>query len=361
MHKEHVLRNFSVTLFMVAAVLMTSARASVLSDAADGLQPGEWTELQTQGYSESLLSACKGGSTIFEWANKAVWDPVNREVHFVGQGHVACAKHIRYQEGSNSWSTAALPSGIGDFGHGYEHNAVNPLNGDIYYRSYSADKIEKYSAASKSWSVLPRIGTKTQVAGGIAYFPEADGLLYVDGDYGVYFYSNSSNSWSLVANTTLMIDGGKPQLSTASYHNFASYNPADKVVYFGGGNGSKNVYKFDAQRRVSQIANSPVSIGINSAITLADPSSGKQLVFSNDGSIYAYNSQANSWSGAGTHPVMSHALDWRVATPISTHGVIMFMTWRFSSSKVLLYRYAEGGGVPIDVVSPMAPASIVIQ
>ena len=355
------MRNLAVTLLVASAVLAASARASVLSDAAEALQPGEWTELQTQGYGESLLSACKGGSTIFEWANKAVWDPVNREVHYVGQGHIACAKHIRYNEGSNTWSTAASPSGIGQFGHGYEHNAINPLNGDFYYRNYASDQIEKYGAASKSWSALPRIGTNTQVAGAIAYSPEADGLLFVDGDYGVWFYSNSSNSWSLVANTTLVVNGGKPKLSMASYHNFASYNPADKVIYFGGGNGSKNVYKFDANRNVSQIAGSPVSIGINSAITVPDPSSGKQLVFANNGSIYAYNSQANSWSSAGSHPVMSHALDWRVATPISTHGVIMFMTWRYSSSKVLLYRFAEGGGASGDVVSPMAPFSITIQ
>jgi hypothetical protein len=358
MNREIILKQLIVALIGITSGGAQIAQASALSDAAAALQPGEWVEFQTNGYGENLLSACNNINTILEWSNKATWNPVDNEVHFVGQGHVTCAKHIRFQESTNSWTTIASPDGIGTFGHGYEHSAVNPTNGDFFYRNYNSDRIEKFSISSENWSSLPNIGTSTQVAGAIAYFPEAGGLLFVDGDYGIYFYSSASNSWSVVANTTLTVDSSKPTLDMDSYHNFASYNPSDRAVYFGGGNGSQFVYKFDENRNVSQIASSPASIGINRGLTVPDPSSGTQLLFSNSGSLYEYDSTTNSWSGAGSHPVMSYARDWRVAVPISSYGVIMFLTWDFGNSKVLLYRHAEGSGTPIENSRPLAPSSL---
>lgn len=341
MRKEYLLRFFESTILATTLALTSSVYASALSDAADTLQAGDWMEFNTQGYGGSLLDACDGEHSILEWSNKAVWNPVRREVLFVGQGHVSCAKHIRFQESSNAWSTSSLPAGIETFGHGFEHNTVDPMNGDLYYRNYNSDQIERFDGSSGSWSPLPRIGSSTQVAGAIEYFPEAEGLLYVDGDFGVYFYEKQSNAWSLIANTAVALDNSKPTASMGPYGNFASYNPVDKVVYFGGGNDSNRFYKLSAQGQVSQLADSPVPIRPGTSLTVADPSTGLQLVFSDDGVQYEYSSGSNTWSNAGTHPVMDYARDWRIATPISTHGVIMFLTWDFSDSKVLLYRYGS--------------------
>lgn len=345
-----------VSLFAVANPRILSA--SALSDAAQSLQPGEWTEFSTSGYGNSLLDACNGNNTILEWANKATWNPINREVRFVGQGHLACAKHIVYQESTNSWSQAVLPSGIGDWGHAYEHNAIDPQTGNIYYRHYNSDLIERFNPGSNSWTTLPNVGMPTkQVAGALEYFPERNGLIFVDGDWGVYFFNSQSNSWSLLANTNAIVDSGKPSLPMGSYNNSASYNPAEEVVYFGGGGGSSNVYMLDSQGQISQIANSPVSIGINSAMSVPDPISGAQLVFSDNGNMYSYDRNSNQWRNEGTHPIMSYARNWRVVAPITTYGIIMVLTWDFDNSKVLLYRHAEGG----VVVQPKAPSSTTVQ
>ena len=313
--------------------------------------------MNSPGFGGSLLASCTSGSTILEWSNKGSWNPIGKKAHFVGQGHVSCAKHIVYDETSDQWSTAANPSGIGSFGHGYEHNTVNPATGDIYYRNYSSDRIEKFSAGTGGWSSVPNVGTSVQVAGAVEYFPDAGGMLFVDGDFGVYFLNTQSGQWTLVANTTIVHDSSLPTLSMGSLHNFASYNPQDQAVYFGGGDGSRSFYKIDRQLRITSAANSPVTIGIHSAMTVPDPASGAQLVFGNNGQLYSYNSANDSWSNQGGHEVMNNALDWRIAIPITSHGVIMFLAWNFDNSKVLLYRHASGSGIPV-AVRPVAPIGL---
>ena len=324
-----------------------SSQASPLSEAAASLQPGEWTTLSTIGYGQSLLFACNGINNVLEWSNKGVWDAVNREVHFVGQGHTACAKHLVYSEADNTWRTEALPAGIEEFGHGYEHNAINPQNGDFYYRNYNSDQVEVFNSSTRRWSLLPRIRTSLQVAGAIAYSPDAGGLLFVDGDFGVWFYRQSSNSWRTVATPAM-----------GSIHNFASYNPAHKLIYFGGGDDSRRVYTFDADRNVTRIADAPVPIAIDSAMSVADPATGIQLLFADNGRIYAYDRTNDSWPNIGTHPVMDNALDWRVVIPISSYSVIMFLTWNFNNSAVLLYRHQNASTPPPEPRRPSPPEDL---
>src|SRR5262245_25442088 len=46
-----------------------------LDELAARLAPGEWAELETEGFGTALLSSCDDHS-IFEWANDAIWDPI---------------------------------------------------------------------------------------------------------------------------------------------------------------------------------------------------------------------------------------------------------------------------------------------
>lgn len=57
-----------------------------------------------------------------------MWDPVKREVRFVGQGHNEAEKMIVYSESDNSWKGISGPNS-GGIGHGYDHNAINPATG----------------------------------------------------------------------------------------------------------------------------------------------------------------------------------------------------------------------------------------
>lgn len=333
--------------------------ASELSDAADSLQPGEWMVFSTQGYTRSLLDACDGIHSILEWSNKAVWNPLRKEVHYVGQGHYSCAKYIVYKESTNQWQIQpSLPPGIKEIGHAYEHNAIDPRNGELYYRHYYAERIDKFNPVTNTWSTLPPLGLSSiQVSGGIAYIPEANGLLFVDGQWGVHFYSSTSNSWTLLANTDIELDSSKPRFEMGPYNNFASYNPVHKLVYFGGGGNSTSFYSMDANLNLRRLTNSPTTIAVANAMTLADPSSGAQLIFADDGSVYEYDRQGNQWFGAGTHSIMSHATSWRISVPIPDYGVTMFTTWNFDNSTVLLYRHAPGN-TSDPIVPPRAPANL---
>ena len=70
-----------------------------------------------------------------------------------------------------------------------------------------------------------------QVAGGLEWYPELDGLVFVDGHEanhgdGLARWSRSGNQWSRVPAAMNGIN---------EYHNFAEYNPVHHVMWLGGG------------------------------------------------------------------------------------------------------------------------------
>ena len=62
-------------------------------------------------------------------------------------------------------------------------------------------------------------------------------LIFAEKELAVVrLFDAASGAW------TILSDG---QLPMGPYHNFAEYNPVHKVVIFGGGNGSNDIYKLD--------------------------------------------------------------------------------------------------------------------
>ena len=87
---------------------------------------------------------------------------------------------------------------------------------------------------------------------------------------------------------------------------------------------------------------------------VADAGTGNYLAFADSGTMYELDPTDldAGWWDAGTHPVMDYALDWRVFVPISTHGVVMALTWDFDLSTTLLYRHAETAPPPDPPLPP---------
>src|SRR5262245_58534025 len=89
--------------------------ATVLSSAAAAMAPGTFVDLSTVGMSNGLLDPCFGlpqqGSSILDYLDSAVWNPINRQWYLAASVHGTCsaAKGIRYDDTTNTWS--ALPNG----------------------------------------------------------------------------------------------------------------------------------------------------------------------------------------------------------------------------------------------------------
>jgi hypothetical protein len=327
------------------------SQTKVEETAAD-MQVGEFRELTTKNMSKDLLAA-NGGHNILQYAGKGTWDPTRQEFNYIGKGAGSgnITKHIRFSILQNSWSNlSALPPNLPEFGHSYEHNAMNPQTGDHYYRHYNSTKIDKYIAASQTWTTLPPVPTTSQtVANAIEYFPELQGLIFIDSGAGVWHYSEASGKWSHLA-TWSEIEGIGP------YHNFAIYIGAPhNVVLFGGGNGSRHVFKLNSNGKVTRLADSPIPMGPNQqSLQIENKAKGTMVVFFEPNKIvYEYDPQNNSWNPLGSHPIHEEG------TAVSTTLGVALIIDRPTDPRVWLYKF--GSSVSGDTIPPDPPQNLKVN
>ncbi|MCS6944603.1 MAG: hypothetical protein RMK97_04195 [Sutterellaceae bacterium] len=357
-------------LLAASALLVASATAlgqSTLESMAAAMQPGEWRVLNrggdASGYGYDLLVSCFGsdcGDNILNYAAKGLWNPNTREIHFIGQGHgTRLLKHISYSAASNRWALEAKPywdcstsPNCWGIVHGYEHSTIDPATGTIYARKFNSTQIFKWVRSSKTWSELPA-APNPAVAVALEWFPEMKGFLLVGGGQ-IHVFSEATGTWrSLAVN-----------LPMGGYHNVATYNPVHKVAIVGGGNDSRALYKVASDGAVTRIEDAPGGVGIRSGILTTDPVSGKVLLFTGAGTMHEYDVPSNRWSSlSAAIPLWApdpNKITFRVAIPISSFGVVAFLTTYGSdqSSQVYLYKHAAGTGAPIDRTPPAPPTGL---
>jgi hypothetical protein len=310
-----------------------------LGKLAASMKPGTWAELKTEGYTAELLKV--QGHHILEYTGAAAWDPASQQVLFVGQGHYSALKFISYGAAANAWKLRATPlwwegdpeTGKGPIGHAYYNNAIDPVRGVFYVHQSATRLVHRYDVAGGQWTTLPEIkGAPTGHGTAIAYFPERKGLVRVLGG-GVHFYSDEKGGWTKL----------KDLLPMGPYHNVAQYSAVHKVVLFGGGNGSKSLYKLDAEGRITEVKRAPVEVGINTAVVSSDPVSGEFLVLHKNDRLYSYNPATDAWKELGTEgmpfSMTGNSFDV-VATPIAGAGVTLFFTAPRKGLKVCLYKHS---------------------
>jgi hypothetical protein len=259
-------------------------------------------------------------------------------------------KFIAYNENNNSW-TVLHTADVFYHDHGYDQTTIDPNTGVVYRRVNMSDRIAKY--VNSSWSTVSagELGTTGSIASALEYFPELNGLVFVDSYIGAMLYNTKSGKWS-----TLI---GNPDMG--DYHNFAEYSPVHKVVIFGGGNGSNSVYRVNADGSVNRMNNAPVNLGIAwGSIVSVDPIGGDFLVWASTGTFYSYDPRGQGkWTDHGrpTHPYDMATPSYGsnifgiVAAPMAIHGAVMLLGWNNGSPKAYLYRHSAGNGTPPD---PMA-------
>lgn len=314
--------------FTVSAVPTT-----YLGTQASTMSAGEWKQITTTGLSTSLFIT--GANNTLDYMDKGAYDPIYKQIRFIGNGHLEELRWHQYDEGTNTWSNLSPPSwypGGGVFEHGYQHNTIDPATGDQYYRSFNDTQIRHYNRATGVWANLPDSGAM-EIAGGIEWLPTigtSGGLVFHVGT-NVRYWNKATNTWS-TASTSLSGAG--------DYHNAAVLNRVTNEVYFGGGNGSVKTWKINGSGTLTAQADASAGYGIGSAITTACPTSGNMLIFRGGGVAYRFN--GTSWASISMTGAPSFsAVDAGskiVAIPIAAHGVIMFLLG--GTPAVWLYRHA---------------------
>jgi hypothetical protein len=341
-------------LFAVAiAIACGHVHASALSDAAATLQPGQWRVLGTANLNRATLDDGAGYHVLY-YTEDLTWDPVSRQLLFVGGGHDTDAEFLRYRESTNAW-TRTKPAGSqwhDNFSHAYDHNAIAPALGKFYFRQPAYDPsnyLEIYDITSNTWSRSAPMPYRPGCCGGLEYFPELNGLVLANGDAGLLFYDPAANRWSEISGA-----------GWGDYHNFAEYSPVHKVMIFGGAesSGTNAVFRLNASRQIARLSNAPAHMGTTHSIVTTDPVSGNFLVFF-DNAFYELNPATDTWRR------MSANAPWQssggvfgvVATPISTYGVVAFVEYAGDSSKVYLYRHTAAASSPTVSLSA-SPTSV---
>ncbi|MCE9530564.1 MAG: hypothetical protein K8T89_05455 [Planctomycetes bacterium] len=300
-----------------------------LGKAAAALKPGEWVELKTEGLNRELF----GGHDISIYSDKAVWNPVTKQVMFIGQDHLKPPpRFIIYDAGKNAWKAMPTPKWAEPLKwfHAYENNAIDPATGRFFHHPSASLIVHQFDPVKDEWTTLPEL-SKAPTGHGTAleFFPERKGLVRVLNG-SVHFYDETTKAWSLL----------KDKLPMGPYHNVAAYSAKHKCVFFGGGNDSKNLYKLDADGKITPLREAPAIFGIGRAIITCDPVSGNFLIFASDDRVHRYDPVADSWNEVKTEsPLAQKGTSHRIlAIPIAEHGVIMFVTAPGKGGKVWLYR-----------------------
>jgi len=352
------MRKWILTVLLLAGG--QTALGSALSAAANALAPGSWTTLPTTGLNNALLTD-GGAAGILAFCDEASWNAQTSQIRFWGAAEGFSnpinirGKFIQYDEATNAWTTLTKPvPPFANGSHCYDHTAINPANGIMYRREWASLDVYKYE--NNAWAYYTSVPGGMipgflQIADGFEYFPERGELILVNGGNGsnegsVVKYTIATNTWSLIASG----------LAMGPYHTIARYNPILKLIVFGGGDGSGVLYKYDRSGVITQVATCPVQVGITHSIFTVDPITGQYLVLTQDTVFRIFNVVSNTWSVSSNNPPNGF---WvvvnsegpaaaKIATPISNHGVVMFVVYNFDSSIVYLYKHASGGGVTAD-------------
>ncbi|MEL7449962.1 MAG: Ig-like domain-containing protein, partial [Pseudomonadota bacterium] len=344
----------------LATLLAVPANASPLSEAAAAMSPGTFVELPTEGLSRDMMTQNGCGSPITSYSDNAVWDAASRRFLFVGGPHGCPHAFVEFREVTNTWSNLAPLEDSAT--HAYDHTTIDPAGRTLYFRKHSGGGFHAYDLISADWTLdaLPTPPSSfTQVSGGLEFFPDIGRLVHINyggaGEIDVF----TGAAWNRLGSVAM---GERAA--------FIEYNPVHGLVLFGGGvrgNGpttvNRELHVFDSGGNLVQRADAPIGLAITKSIVTADPVSGKYLVFGNSGVFYEYDVIADAWRNLDiTVPFLETVFEpdspvfGTVAAPVSTHGVVMFLQYLGSGSKVWLYKHEDSG--PPDTTPPSVPANI---
>lgn len=312
---------------------------TALAVLAATLSAGDWAELTVSGLTTGMFDA--SSTNVLDYCTKGAFDPVARQVRFFGQGHYDDQRWVLFDEATNTFSMLSDPpwddggsSQPSYIGHGYQHNTIDPVTGDDYYRMLDG-VVQRYDRSTETWSELTGPASGSAVAGAIEWLPSigsAGGLVAHVGEYLSRWDANA-DSWSSVSST----------LTPAANHSIAHYSTPNDCVVLGGGNDKLKLWKVGPSGDVTALTDCPIAVGVTTAVTACCPVSGDLLVIGGDSSARVLDVSGDSWStlsltGAPAFGTVSSS-SRIIAVQLDAYGVVMFIFG--AAAEVWLYKHAE--------------------
>src|SRR2546427_1444358 len=360
-----ILITLSVLAFTNVQVHITSAASTALGSLVASMQPGTWASFTTNNINQTLSNTGGAAGSIFGYTEYIKWDRVGHRLYYMGSDHSTSstqqnlARHVQYDEASNSWTILPQQSfGIfspGNGAHGYDHGAIDPVNRYFYWRRYTDLTVYRYNMDTGVWTAMPQnnVIQFNSCCVGIDYFPELHGVLWAgdeNGDNGgVTRLNDATGQWDRI--------GQAAAYPMGDLHNFAEYNPVFKVMVFGGGESGaspRKIYKLNASGVVTPLTDPPVDVGINSTSFTVDSVSSDYLVFTNASQFYVYNVSTDTWTlrvSGSSIPIWTtsygNPIFGAVGGPIDTYGVNVFVTCDGPNNcRVNIYKHSASSGTP---------------
>jgi len=372
---------------------------------AASMKPGTWAQLQTNNFKDGNELRSRLGGSALEYTDKAgAWNPVTKSVVLLGSSHPSrdspCPNSrdvfAIYTSSTNTWANnydSNLRDPCPDFddafaknggiGHAYRHNTIDPNTGFFYHREFGTGKVMVYKQSANAWSLGSVInpGSKNfQVAGRLAYFPDRNSLVFVDGDWGVWKLSLASGdcygTW--VERASTFGSGKRPQLTGFQgynqYNQFNEYSPMCHCLMLGAGNGAGRFWKMSSSGNFTEMSASPFILSTpqstNGAVITTDPVTGLFLVWDGNnnagGVAWQYDPSTDIWTKTGINsPIFPIGgggssegdVTQTIAVPIPDYGVVMFIqAGRASGGTIYLYKHT--GGAPADSRTKETPSSL---
>lgn len=302
---------------------------SDLARIAKSLQPGAWAEWSTKGWDDNLIKMGAAG-TVLGYTDRATWDSKHHKLHFIGQGHLTPPpRYVTLDEATAQWKIEPTPEWAKPLSwfHAYQNNTIDEARGIFYHHPSYTNIVYRLDIEKNEWTKMPVINGAPLAHGtSLVYFPEMHGLIRVLGGT-VYQFTEDTNSWKCLGE----------KFKCGPYHNMSVYNPVQKVVYFGGGNGSGNLYKLLPDGTTTEIKECPMQLAVSAAVLTCDPTSGDLIAINSEKAV-AYNAKNNEW-------VPLDRTKWpytycpSMITPISNYGVILFACDGPMGKKILIYKH----------------------
>jgi hypothetical protein len=320
-----------------------------LATLATSMAPGSWAQLQTNNIGPVLAQGASTGN-ILPFAMSGAWDSVGKRMHFLGGDHGGTfSRQVYYDAATNAW----VDLGLTNFGgvHGYDHIAINETSRDLYFFPYNAQNIEpwRYSIANGGpWS-LPNSfppGGYIAITHGVAWFDGPLSGARPQGALAMYICGAVNGELALYdpLNNSLLDDilgfGGN---STA--HCFLKYSKVYNLAILGGGDlNPRKVWRLNADRTITGMPDAPIGVGIQLGNVVPEPVSGNFIVRGSN-QLWRYDPRnTGTWTRLPDPPPntvgnpSSPDFDGTISAPISTYGVIMYVTCRQTNCRVDIYK-----------------------